>query len=47
MVAVVANGPKQRAAFEPIATAWIDLPEDTFKAQGTSVRAAIVVLDKE
>ena len=46
LVAIVANGPRQREELQGIATAWIDLPDDTFKEQGTSVRAAIVVLDK-
>lgn len=44
LVAVCAAGPRQREAFESEAEAWIDLPDDTFKAQGTGVRTAIVVL---
>lgn len=44
LVAICAAGPRQREAFEPEAEAWIDLPDDTFKAQGTGVRTAIVVL---
>lgn len=46
VVALVCNGPRQRQRFEPVASAWIDLPDDTFKAQGTSVRTAIVVIDR-
>jgi SAM-dependent methyltransferase len=46
LVSIVANGPRQRAAFEPIATAWIDLPAGSFKDQGTNVNTAIVVIDK-
>jgi SAM-dependent methyltransferase len=45
LVAIVANGPRQREAFEPIATAWIDLPAGTFKDLGTNVNTAIVVID--
>lgn len=47
LVAIVANGPRQRAAFEHRAEVWIDLPDDTFKSQGTSVRTALVVLVAE
>ena len=44
LVAIVANGPRQRKKLEPIATAWIDLPAGTFA--GTSLSAAIVVIDR-
>lgn len=47
LVAICANGPRQREALEPIATAWIDLPAGTFKDQGTNVNTAIVVIDAE
>lgn len=47
LVAICANGPKQREALEPIADAWIDLPDGTFAEAGTHVRAAIVVLSAE
>jgi 16S rRNA G1207 methylase RsmC len=43
LVAIMANGPRQREKFEPIATVWIDLPTGTFV--GTSARAAIVVIE--
>jgi len=46
LVAVCANGSRQRARFEPVAEAWIDLPPDTFKTAGTGVNTAIVVLTK-
>jgi hypothetical protein len=39
----VANGPRQREKFEPIASDWIDLPAGTFA--GTSVNAAILVIE--
>jgi protein-L-isoaspartate O-methyltransferase len=45
LVAVCANGPRQREQFERIATEWIDLPVGSFKEQGTNVNAAIVVID--
>ena len=45
LVAVVANGPRQREKLMPIASAWIDLPAGSFKEQGTNVNSAIVVID--
>lgn len=47
LVAVCANGPRQRAKLQPIATEWIDLPAGSFKQSGTMVNAAIVVIDAE
>lgn len=44
LVAICADGPRQRAAFHDDADAWIELPAGTF--EGTNVRAAIVVLSK-
>jgi phospholipid N-methyltransferase len=44
LVAVVANGPRQRERLLPIASAWIDLPVGSFREQGTGVNAAIVVI---
>lgn len=44
LVAIVANGPKQREAFYDDAEHWEDLESGTFA--GTSVRAALVVLVK-
>ena len=37
--------PRQQERFEAIAAEWIDLPAGSFKKQGTSVNAAIVVID--
>jgi protein-L-isoaspartate O-methyltransferase len=45
LVAICANGPRQREKLQPLATAWIDLPAGSFAEQGTSVNAAIVVID--
>lgn len=45
LVALCANGPRQRDKLQPIAREWIDLPPGSFAASGTNVNAAIVVLD--
>jgi hypothetical protein len=42
LVAICANGPRQQAALQPEADAWIELDAGTFA--GTNVRAAIVVM---
>lgn len=46
IVAICANGPRQRAKLMPLvqqhAGEWIDLPADTFRSSGTSVRAAML-----
>lgn len=46
LVSLCAAGPKQRAAFVEVATLWAELPEGTFKGEGTKVAAAIVVFDR-
>lgn len=46
LVALCAAGPRQRAALEPKAAQWIDLPEGSFRSEGTNVNAAIVVFEK-
>jgi len=45
LVAICAAGPKQQAALQPLAVAWIDLPAGSFASEGTTVTTAIVVLD--
>jgi hypothetical protein len=45
LVAICANGPRQREKLQPIASSWEDLPSGTFK--GTGVNAALLVIDKE
>jgi hypothetical protein len=45
LVAICANGPRQRERLQPLATDWIDLPAGSFSEQGTNVNAAIVVID--
>lgn len=45
LVAICANGPRQREALEPLASEWHDLPAGSFKSEGTNVNAAIVVIE--
>lgn len=45
LVAICANGPRQRAKLMPIADTWEDLPPDTFKDQGTGVNTALLVIE--
>jgi 16S rRNA G1207 methylase RsmC len=46
LVAICANGPRQREKLQPLADQWIDLPAGSFQEAGTSVNAAIVVIDR-
>ena len=46
LVALCANGPRQRAAFMDIAEHWEDLPAGSFKDSGTNVNIALMVLTK-
>lgn len=45
LVAICANGPRQRERLRSIAAEWVDLPPGSFKAAGTMVAAAVVVID--
>jgi SAM-dependent methyltransferase len=45
LVAICANGPRQQEVMGEICSAWIELPAGSFKEQGTSVNAAIVVIE--
>jgi protein-L-isoaspartate O-methyltransferase len=45
LVAVCANGQRQREELGEVCTRWIDLPAGAFQEQGTGVNTAIVVLD--
>jgi len=47
LVAVCANGPKQRAEFEESADLWEELPEGSFKQAGTNVNTVIIRLRKK
>lgn len=44
LVALCANGPRQREAFMASADYWEDLPDGCFKEQGTSVRVAMFMM---
>jgi protein-L-isoaspartate O-methyltransferase len=46
LVAICANGPRQQAKLKPIATEWRPLPDGTFRAAGTDVNVAILVIDQ-
>jgi phospholipid N-methyltransferase len=45
LVAICANGPRQREALQPLASTWIDLEPGTFKESGTDVNAALLVIN--
>jgi len=47
LVAICANGPRQREKLRPEAVAWYDLPEGSFKSEGTNVNAAIAVFEAD
>ena len=44
LVALCANGPRQRAAFMDKAEHWEDLPAGSFSVEGTGVNVALMVL---
>lgn len=48
LVAICANGPRQQAVLRPLVEQhggeWEELPADTFKAEGTGVRTALLAL---
>lgn len=48
LVAICANGPRQQAALRPLVDAhggtWEELPDDTFRDAGTSVRTVLLTL---
>lgn len=43
LVALCADGPRQRARLQPAATEWIELPAGSFKSEGTNVAATIFI----
>lgn len=47
LVALCANGPRQRAAFMDRAEHWEDLPAGSFRSEGTDVNVALMVLRGE
>ena len=46
LVALCANGPRQREALQDLATHWEDLPAGSFKDEGTNVNCALLVVDR-
>ena len=46
LVAICANGPRQRNALQPVASYWEDLPAGTFAEQGTNVNTALLVIER-
>jgi protein-L-isoaspartate O-methyltransferase len=44
LVALCANGPRQKAELHPLATTWEELPEGTFADQGTGVRVVLLTV---
>lgn len=47
LVALCANGPRQRDALLPLADSWEDLPDGSFAEAGTDVRVALLTLSAE
>lgn len=45
LVAICANGPRQKAELEPLATIWEELPEGTFASEGTNVRTVLLTIE--
>lgn len=45
LVAICANGPRQREKLMPIADEWHDLPAGTFAESGTMVNSALLVIN--
>lgn len=45
LVAICANGPRQREQLQPLAADWEDLPAGTFKDSGTGVSTAMLVIE--
>lgn len=45
LVAIVAAGPRQRAAFFGVADIWSMLPAGSFKSEGTDVETALVIFN--
>jgi hypothetical protein len=43
-VAICTNGPRQAAWIRPLAESWEELPDDTFREQGTNVRTVLMTI---
>jgi phospholipid N-methyltransferase len=46
LVALCADGPKQREALQPLSDSWDTLPANSFKSEGTGVNVAMLVIRK-
>jgi phospholipid N-methyltransferase len=46
LVALCANGPRQRDQLQPIASTWEVLPEGSFRSEATGVSVAMMTIDK-
>lgn len=46
LVAICANGPRQREQLMPLADYWEDLPPGSFSSQGTNVNTALLAIEK-
>lgn len=46
LVALCANGPRQREQLQPLASYWEDLPAGTFAEAGTGVNVALLTIEK-
>lgn len=47
IIALAANGPRQNDTLRPLTQTWEELPEDTFKEEGTQVNAALLIIKKK
>jgi 16S rRNA G1207 methylase RsmC len=45
LVAICANGPRQQAALQPLASSWEPLPAGTFKESGTNVNTVLLTIE--
>lgn len=46
LVAICANGPRQREALEPISSAWVELGAGAFKESGTGINTALLTIEQ-
>lgn len=46
LVAICANGPRQQTELMPLADSWEELPEGSFKSEGTGVRTVLLTARK-
>jgi len=46
LVALCANGPRQREKLQPLADSWEELPEGSFREEGTRVNAVLLTMNE-